>query len=58
MLENTYVTGNRAIKRSNWHQINVMDVLIATATSQFLYTLMYSHLQVITRKVHSYVNII
>lgn len=45
MCENTYVTRNHARKMLKMHQINVMDVLIATATAPFLYMLMYSYLQ-------------
>ena len=45
MCENTYVAGNHAMKRLKLHQIHVMNVLIATAITQFLYMLMYSHLQ-------------
>lgn len=45
MCENTYITGNHAMKRLKLHQINVVNVLIATAMTQFLYVLMYSHLQ-------------
>lgn len=45
MCENAYITRNHAMKRLKLQQINVTNVLIATAIAQFLYMLMYSHLQ-------------
>lgn len=50
MCKNTCVTRNHARKMLKMHQINVIDVLIATATVLFLHMLMYSHLQGITKE--------